>query len=99
MCMRRGVGVYGEGGGVYAGRGGWGGRLLVAPFSEQVDIAFVLVESQSCQQIECDTSGTDQRFVLPGRLGWGWVAGGGLVVDEVKRGGPNREILKSGIIL
>ena len=76
-----------------------GGGLLVAPFSEQVDIAFVLVESQSCQQMECDTSGTDQRFVLPGRLGWGWVAGGGLVVDEVKRGGPNREILKSGIIL
>ena len=28
-----------------------------------------------------------------------WVAGGGLLVDEVKCGGPNREILKSGINL
>ena len=28
-----------------------------------------------------------------------WVGGGGLLVDEVKCGGPNREILKSGINL
>ena len=52
---------------------GVGERLFVAPFSEQVDIAFVLVESQSCQQMECDTSGTEQRFVF--RVDWGWPGG------------------------